>query len=234
MDSSRAIIKLMVTIVDRGLGEKVTEICREESLHYHTLCLGMGTASSEILDYLGLGKTEKDVVVTMAPSGKLPSVLEHVSKAMQLKKPGRGIAFTLPISGISSLFSQLLTQKGCEEMNQELKGAENGAKYELVVAIARRGYADKIMGAARSVGAAGGTIIDARGIGYQEAEKILGSSIQAEKSIVCILCRREDKRGIMQAVSRAAGIKTEARGLLLSLAVDELAGMGDLTGGQVP
>jgi len=221
------IIKLMVTIVDRGKGEKVAEICRGHHLYYHILCFGMGTANSEMLDYLGLGKTEKDFVITMGPRERLPSTVKEIAQQMQLHKPGRGIVFTIPLSSISSLFSQMLLREEDNELDQNTGKQEGcgGSKYELVVAIVNRGYTDKIMSAARSVGAMGGTIIDGRGVGYEEAEKLLGVSIKAEKSIVCILCSRKDKHTIMQAINTEAGIKSEARGILLSVPVDDMMGL---------
>lgn len=228
------IIKLMITIVDRGRGEKIAEICRGHQLYYHILCFGMGTANSEMLDYMGLGKTEKDVVITMGAEEKLPAVASEISQLMQLHKPGKGIVFTIPLSGISSLFAQILLREEDEEVEQDIGGQELGSKYELVVTIVNRGYTDKIMSAARSVGAMGGTIIDARGIGYQEAEKLLGVSIKSEKSIVCILCSRKDKQKIMQAINAEAGIKSEARGLLLSITVDDMMGLNIQADSQEP
>lgn len=226
-NEAKRMIKLMVTIVDHGKGEKVAEICRGQHLYYHILCFGMGTANSEMLDYLGLGKTEKDFVVTMGPRDRLPAAVRQVSQQLQMHKPGRGIVFTVPLSGISSLFSQLLLREEEKELEQNTTKPEGGCglKYELVVAIVNRGYTDKIMSAARSVGAMGGTIIDARGVGYEEAEKLLGVSIKAEKSIVCILCGRKEKHTIMEAINAGAGIKSEARGILLSVPVDDMMGL---------
>ena len=52
-------IKLMVTIVSRGRSEKVLKMFQEENLGLHYVSLGLGTANSEILDYFGIGETEK-------------------------------------------------------------------------------------------------------------------------------------------------------------------------------
>ena len=46
-------IKLLVSIVERGMGEKVVGIYRKHNVVINLICLGKGTASSEILDYLG-------------------------------------------------------------------------------------------------------------------------------------------------------------------------------------
>jgi len=155
-------------------------------------------------------------------------LLSIISKEMQLKNPGKGIAFTMPISGISSSISQLLTQEERVKMESEVRKMENHAKYALVLAIINRGYTDLVMAAAKSAGATGGTMIDARGLGYEEAEKFLGVSIQSEKSIVAILCDSEEKHNIMQAINQSAGLRTEARGILFSLAVDDMIGINGL------
>ncbi|MDX9871651.1 MAG: P-II family nitrogen regulator [Clostridia bacterium] len=224
-DINRGIIKLLVTIVDRGNGPKIAEIYKQEHLYFHFLCFGLGTASSEILDYLGIGETEKDVVITLTPHGKIPALLALVSEKMKLKKPGHGIAFTLPISGIGNIMSQLLTQEERTNMENEISKMEATAKYTLILAIVNRGYDDMVMAAAKEAGATGGTLLDARGMGYENAEKFLGISIQAEKTILFILCNKADKHAIMQAINQSAGIKTEARGIILSLAVEDVLGL---------
>lgn len=224
-DVNRAIIKLLVTIVDHGKGPQVTAIYKQEHLYFHFLCFGLGTASSEILDYLGVGESQKDVVLTLTPQTKIPALLALVSEKMKLKKPGHGIAFTLPISGISSIMSQLLTQEERANMESEINKIEANAKYTLILAVVNRGYDDQVMAAAKAAGATGGTLLDARGMGYENAEKFLGISIQAEKTILAILCNREDKQAIMQAINQSSGLRTEARGVVLSLSVDDVIGL---------
>ena len=54
-------LKLMVTIIDRDKGALAVSLFRAHHLHFDYLCMGLGTASSRILDYFGLSETEKDV-----------------------------------------------------------------------------------------------------------------------------------------------------------------------------
>ena len=115
------------------------------------------------------------------------------------------------------------------EMEREVNRMEKNAKHALIVAIVNRGYTDVVMDAAKSAGATGGTMMDARGIGYEKMESFLGISIHAEKSIVWIICSKESKNSIMQVINQAAGLRTEARGILLSLPVDDVMG---LNGGE--
>lgn len=78
------------------------------------------------------------------------------------------------------------------------------------------------MGACESLG---GTVLHGRGIGSREAEEFFGITIQPEKEIVILLANREQKAGIMRAIQSAAGLRTEARGILFSLPVEHLAGL---------
>ena len=58
-------IKLMVTILDRGRGARAVELFAGAGIRQHYATPGRGTANSDILDYLGLGETEKDVLLTL-------------------------------------------------------------------------------------------------------------------------------------------------------------------------
>ncbi|MBE6081513.1 MULTISPECIES: P-II family nitrogen regulator [Tissierellales] len=227
-DVSKGIVKLVVTIVDRGNGQKITEICNREQLHFHFICFGCGTADSEMLDYLGIGETEKDVVISMVPDSKIPLLLSTLLEEMQLKSPGKGISFTMPISGIGSLISKLLMREERIKIESEVRKMECNVKYALVIIVVNRGYSDVVMTAAKSVGVTGGTMLDARGIGYEEAEKFLGISIQSEKNILAILCSQKDKHTIMETINQVAGMRTEAGGIVLSLPVDNIIGINGL------
>jgi nitrogen regulatory protein PII len=215
----------MITIVDRGKADKVTHILNEQNIHYHFVSLGHGTASSDILDYLGIGETEKDLVISVIPEYKVPAAFNALSEKMKLKYPGMGIAFTLPLSGISSLFIKALHQENQSNLESEVSKMDNHAKYSLVLVITNQGYTDQVMAAARSAGATGGTVLNSRGVGHEDAEKFLGISIQSEKEIVLIVCAREDKQNIMEAICREAGLKMPARGLIFSIPVESMIGL---------
>lgn len=93
-------LKLLVTIVNRGRGRDVVDVCRTFCMSYHIALLGTGTATSEILDYLGLGETEKDVILSTVRTENLDELLEALTKRLKLNKAGNGIAFTVPIKSV--------------------------------------------------------------------------------------------------------------------------------------
>ena len=89
-----AVIKLMVTIVDRGRSSKAVDLFKAAGLPFHYACLGHGTANSDILDYLGLGETQKDVLLTAVPEPAAHGLLVRAAEKLQLSSPGKGIIFT--------------------------------------------------------------------------------------------------------------------------------------------
>ena len=48
-------VRCMVTIVDRGKGDRVVDLCRARHVAVQLVMLGHGTASAEVMDYLGEG-----------------------------------------------------------------------------------------------------------------------------------------------------------------------------------
>jgi nitrogen regulatory protein PII len=98
-------IRLLITIVDRGKGEKVAEMLRENNVIYNMILLGKGTAKSEILDYLGLGQTEKDLILSILQEENVRNIMNNLNDKMNLKEPGHGIAFTIPVNSVDSALS---------------------------------------------------------------------------------------------------------------------------------
>ena len=218
-------IHMVVTIVDRGKCEKVVDLCRSEGVPLHLVSLGHGTARTEMLDLLGLGETKKDTVISFVPEYTVCPLLERLADGMKMRYPGKGISFAVPVSSVSAKMYRTLTEhtQPKEERTGSVMACEG--KYELVVALINRGYTDLVMEAARQVGAPGGTVLNTRGIGSQDVEQFLGISIQAEKEIVFLVTPTEKRQDVMLAISREAGLKTPAKGVVLSLPVSHAIGL---------
>ncbi len=218
-------IHMVVTIVDRGKCEKIVTVCQEEGVPIHLVSLGHGTARSEMLDLLGLGETKKDTVISFVPEYSVCPLLERLAERMSMRYPGKGISFAVPLSSVSGKMYRTLTEysQPKEERTGSVMACEG--KYEMVVALINRGYTDLVMEAARQVGAPGGTVLNTRGIGSEDVEQFLGISIQAEKEIVFLVVPTEKRQDVMQTISREAGLKTPAKGVVLSLPVSHAIGL---------
>ncbi|GHV71597.1 hypothetical protein AGMMS49928_24120 [Spirochaetia bacterium] len=228
-------LKLLVFIVDWGDVEVLSSVFEQEHVRYHFIGKGWGTASSDILDVLGVGSSEKAVVFCLEQEILAPVLLKEVRKKIG-RSAGAGIAFTVPLSGINNPILQvfkesiLKNEKIAEmqilhEKEKEAGKMSNEIKHDLVMAIVNQGYSDELMTVAREAGASGGTIINARGIAHQGPVKFFGVSVQDEREIILMVTSREKKAAIMQAVSQNYGITTEAGGIILSVPVDMLMGL---------
>lgn len=223
--------KLIITIVDRGKGGKAVDLYRAHHLHFDFACLGAGTASSRILNYFGLDETAKELVWTLSPVSRIPRLLPEIRQVLDLDTPGKGILFTIPLTGISAQIPPVLIKPEYEKEEptmEEAKTPPQGHPYQLVLTIVNRGCSDQVMEAARTAGAKGGTVINARRVGYEDVQNLLGFTLQPEKEIVAILVPTQQKLPVMQAINREAGLKTDCRGVLFSLPVDDIMGLQEL------
>ena len=220
-------LTLMVTIVDRSKGEEVARICAGEELYFHLGALGKGTASSEMLDYLGLGETDKAVILSLVPEPAADGLRALLARELRLRYPGRGILFTLPLSGISARAAGHLAQpptdqKGVEEAMEKRPPFE----YDLILASVPQGRADDVMEAARSAGATGGTLLHTRRAGVHDAERFFGITLQKEMELVAILTPRKDRQPIMAAIARDIKLDGRDGGVVFSLPVESIEGLG--------
>jgi nitrogen regulatory protein PII len=237
-------MKLVFFIVDWNKSPDISKVFEEEKVRFHFITKGRGTANSEVLDLLGLGASDKAVVLCLEQEVLVPVLLKEVRKKMGFHSPGAGITFTVPLSGINTpllrVFKEsiqknvkIAIEKKGEAMALEKKasvsagnpaGAEKISN-DLIIAIINHGYSDEFMTVAREAGATGGTVINARGLAHEGPVKFFGVSVQDEMEIVIVLTSRETKVPIMEAVSRSCGITAKAEGVIFSLPVDSVMGL---------
>lgn len=209
---------LMITITDRSRCGEFAAWYQEQGIPLVLTALGSGTATTEILDCLGLEATEKAVLFCVAPHS--PQLVRRAEKALWLDVPGRGILMTVPVSSIGGAAARdyLLQQEAEKSMEKEIT-------HELLVVITNQGHTDMVMDAARAAGATGGTAVHAKGTGTELAKKFFGVSIAAEKELIFILTLEETRVPIMKAIMAQAGMQTEAQSLVFSLPVSDIAGL---------
>ncbi|MCD8069224.1 MAG: P-II family nitrogen regulator [Lachnospiraceae bacterium] len=217
-------LNLMVTIINRNRTKRFTDFYSAQGLTVSYITLGMGTASSEILDYFGLDGSEKSVLFHVVTDDTWKKVKRALRREMQIDVPGVGIAFLVPLSSIGGKKALNYLING-QEFKKEEESTLKETKYELLTVIANQGYTDMIMDAAREVHAAGGTVIHARGTGTDRAEQFLGVTLVPEKDMVFLVVKSSQKNEIMRAIMDKAGLETEARSIVFSLPVTDTAGM---------
>ena len=167
MDTNKRAYQMLVLIATHKLVDKATELFLNMNLPIQYRLNAEGTASSEILDALGLGSVDKSVLISTVPQGFGEQMLQQLHNQLRLDAVNSGIAFTIPLTGASNLMIRMMTKIDEDnEFPQQGKGENTmtGNKHTLVIAIVDRGFSDDVMVAARAAGAGGGTVIHSRGI----------------------------------------------------------------------
>lgn len=222
-------LRLMVAIMERGRGEQIADLFPPDHTPLLLVLLGRGTAKSELLDYLGLERTQKDIVLTLLPQHVAGPFLRRMAHELHMGRPGGGIAFTIPLTSITRAAAKAAMDPASPTPDE---GKEDSMKteerYELIMVVAHHGYSDLIMDTARAAGATGGTVLHARALGSGEAQRFIKITIQPEKELMMILTPREDRARIMQAICAMPDFTTRAKGMILSVPAGHVVGLGHL------
>lgn len=215
---------MMVTIVARSQGEKYLRFYAENKQEVQLVTLGRGTANDDMLDYFGLESREKAVLFSIVTDDRWKSLKRGLVKKMQIEVPGAGVAFVIPLSSIGGAgVFQYLTRNldYVKEEETELKDT----KFDMIIAVANQGYIELIMEAARSAKAGGGTVLHAKGTGMEGMGKFFGVTLAAEKEMIFIVARSDQKNEIMRAIMEKAGMNSKAKTFLFSVPVDSTVGL---------
>ena len=215
-------IKLVITIVERRQGKKIAELFSKNGVEWHYQSTGMGTASSELLDVLGFGTSERDVLFSMAEENVVRKMMYNLNNDLREYVQAKGIIFSVSLTGMSSLVAAKLfesAEKSGEEGDEKVEGTSNNS---LIMVIVNQGHTDKVMETAKKAGARGGTILKARFNGSEESKQFYGITLQAEKEIIMILAGNPNRNLIMESINKEHGVNTEAGAMICSMAVEQV------------
>lgn len=230
MDSKTEVktYQLLMLIATPKLAEAAADMFLKSALPIQYRLKAEGTASSEIMDTLGLGSIDKSVIISMVPKSFGDSMLYKLHSQLRLDAVNSGIAFTIPLTAASKLLFNMMN-KTAEESEALGKRKGDGTmaetKYSLILSVVNRGFCSEVMEAAKSAGAGGGTVMHSRSIGSEEATAFWGLGIQEEKEIVLIIADSDKKADIMTAVSSKCGMQSDAKGIIMSLPIDSVMGI---------
>ena len=220
-------LSLIMSIVERGSGNKLNKLYRENQVFVNLRCEGAGTATSEIMDILGLGSSEKDILISTAAASAASALLDRLDDELRGAVPGRGIAFSLPLTAVNNLVAAFVGLMTRSERDREDDSMEKQQKNSLILVTVNQGFTETVMDTARKAGARGGTIIRARWTGDESFAQSRGiTTLQAEKEMIFIVVPTEIRNKVMDAVTRQHGLRTEAGAMVTAIAVEQLVHLG--------
>ncbi len=225
-------LRMLVIISAPKLAEKAAVLFQKGHIPVLYQFCAQGTASSEMMELLGLGSIEKTVLLSIMSRPFAGEMLKKLKKQLHLGTSNSGIAFTMSLSGCSSRMMDAV--KHLEEAQKETLfptitkrelSTMSDMNYVMILAIINQGFGQEVMTAARAVGASGGTAFHVRHLVNEEAAKFWGLSVHQEREVISIVAPEEEKLTLMKAISETCGLHSEAKGIVLSMPVDQVIGL---------
>ena len=92
-------LKVLFTVVDKNKGEFYMDVISQFEVNCQMQLQGLGTATSEIVDLLGLN-IHKAVILSVVREDLVESIMHTLEDKFATIKNGKGIAFAVPMSSI--------------------------------------------------------------------------------------------------------------------------------------
>ena len=92
-------LKLLFTIVDRPKAEFYLDVLSQYEVNCQVVTSGKGTATSEMVDLLGLNP-QKAVLVSVIREDMTDTVMKVLEQKFETIRNGKGIAFAVPLSSV--------------------------------------------------------------------------------------------------------------------------------------
>jgi hypothetical protein len=92
-------LKLLITVVNRKKTEFYADFLQSFEINMQLVLNGLGTASAETMRMLGIPEAEKGVIISIIKEDMAKSALDALEEKFQTIKHGKGIAYTIPMTG---------------------------------------------------------------------------------------------------------------------------------------
>ena len=93
-------LKILITIVNREKADFYMDLLQSFEINAQFCAFGRGTAGSDLLHMMGLEQSEKAVIFSIVREDRAPAALAALEERFKTIKKGKGIAYTIPMSGM--------------------------------------------------------------------------------------------------------------------------------------
>lgn len=222
MKNNDSRIVMLLSIIQRGKGGAYIKMLQDMQVNVHYQGVGRGTASSEMMDILGLGSSDKDIMLSFTTYKTMENIASELNKLVGANMGYNGLTMVISTSAFSKITAEIIKKASDKEWKGEGGSMHSEYKYSLILISVNRGYTDEVMQVAKKAGATGGTVIKARLAEAHMLEAYANTTLNEEKEIVSILAPNSIRNQILEDVNREFGLKTEAQGVVLSVPVDKV------------
>ncbi len=98
-------------------------------------------------------------------------------------------------------------------------------KFAVLVAILADDLEEKALEIAREAGAAGVTILDARGIGAQEKKTFFGLTYEGSQSVLVFVLEKKLSLVVLKSLTEKLNLRNDSKGVVFTLPLEHIAGI---------
>ena len=99
--------EVIFCIVNAGFADAVMDAAKEYGARGGTVIHARGTANSEVEKRFEIAvQPEKEMVMILVPSQIKDDILHALYRAVGLKTPGQGIAFSMPVDAVVGIMGE--------------------------------------------------------------------------------------------------------------------------------
>ncbi|SIT73080.1 hypothetical protein SAMN05216526_1802 [Ectothiorhodosinus mongolicus] len=98
-------------------------------------------------------------------------------------------------------------------------------KFSVLVAILSEKFEEKAIDVAREAGAAGVTIMDARGIGAAEKKTFFGLTYEGAQSVLIFILEKKLSLSVMKALRDQLKLREHSEGIVFTVPLEHIAGI---------
>ena len=208
---------LICCIVNVGNASRVMKYARKYGVKGGTISIGRGTVHNRFLDLIGLHEVRKEIVSMIVEAELASDAMQGISRDMHFQKSHHGIAFRCPVSEFIGSLNVIVEKPKISEVNTDM--------YKAIYVVVDKGKAEDVVDAANKAGAGGATIINARGAGVHEVQKLFSIEIEPEKEKVLLVTKTETKDKIVESIKANLDIEKPGKGIIFVLDVLEAHGL---------
>ena len=177
---------LLCTIVERGGGQRAFRTYEKHGIALHYRISGEGTASSDLLDLLGFGTSERDILISPARRSAVDALVEEIHRDGSHMR-AKGILFVLPLTAASAKIAGALLGAHISNAEEGTAMEQNAKKQSMILVAVNQGYTEAVMATAKAAGARGGTVIRSHILRSEEHDSFGGPTFAGERELLVIV-----------------------------------------------
>lgn len=211
-------IETLYIVVNNNMASKIMNLAKKIGIRGATTIFGHGTYKNSFLEFFAINHSHKEIVIIIAEKERIKVFMEFLDLQFEFKKHNHGIAFTIGMLDAYGL-------NNSEIKYRDTRKEEACIMYNAIFAIVDKGNGELVVEAANKAGAKGATIINARGSGSKETQKIFAIEIEPEKEMILVLAEKKLVDPICESINKELKIEEPGRGIIFVQEVNKVYGI---------